>query len=662
VLVGRESERARLEALLRGARDGTSFALVVHGEAGIGKTALAAEVARAAEDAGVHVVHVRAYEGEAELAWAGLWSLASPFLELLDRLPPVQATALRTALALEGPSDEPVAPDRFTVPVALLGLLGAAADGRPLLVVVDDVQWLDSASRDALLFVARRLGAEGVGLLMTARDGERWDAEAARLPTLRLQGLGEVDARALMGADVADDVAPVLAEAAGGNPLALTELVAALTPGQRSGDEPLPTPLPAGARVEGLFARRIADLPPDTRRAVGVAAAMIRHRVDVLRAALEQLGIGADALEAAELAEVVDLSGGVVAFRHPLVRAAAYASMAPAERRTTHRVLAAVAPDQRLNGWHLAAAAVGPDEATAVALEEAALDARSVGAPVEATRAWRRAVELTPDPVAARRRRVEAARDAIAAGDTERALDDLIELAADPRTEPAIGSAARQLAGVARMRRGQLREGIALLEEEAERIAPEDPVAAARTLLLSTGGRFGTGDVADVVRTARRARDLGGHVEAIRLRADVAEGEGLVPLGRGEEGLALIDAAAPALDLAADDLTLVAMVGASRVWTGRHATGRDWLDDLIVEGRAAGAITRLVFPLAGRGDLERRRGRWHAGVADASEAVRLGRDSGIYAHMAYALANAARIDGASGRFDEARRDAGEARR
>jgi DNA-binding NarL/FixJ family response regulator len=167
--------------------------------------------------------------------------------------------------------------------------------------------------------------------------------------------------------------------------------------------------------------------------------------------------------------------------------------------------------------------------------------------------------------------------------------------------------------------------------------------------------------MADVVRMAGRARALGGHVPKIRSLADVVEGEGLMPLGRTDEALALIRAGEPSLDLATDDLTLVAMVGASLLWTEQRADARTFLEDLILAGRTGGAISRLVFPLAARADLERRLGRWHAALADAREAVRLGRDAGLFAHMSFGLAISARVDGPMGRFDAARRDAGEAR-
>jgi hypothetical protein len=386
---------------------------VLHGEAGVGKTALLDAAAQEAEEVGMRVLHSRADEGTTELPWAGLRALVAPLGDLVEQLPEVQADVLRAALGTSGETS--ATPDRFTVPVALLGLLGAAAEERPLLLVADDVQWIDAGSRDALVFMARRLANEGVGLLLGARDGEGFDVEATRLPALRIEGLGRDDARALLGADVAPAVADVLGEAVGGNPLALTEVAAALSARQRRGDEPLPQPLPAGARIAELYARRIAELPPSTRTAVGVAALMRLDRTDLLSAALAELDLTSDELFAAERAGVLELERGAVAFRHPLVRAAAAAALSGEDRRAARRALAAVAPDERLRAWHLAGAATGPDAEVAAALDAAARDARGRGAPAEALQAWERAAALSPRPADARRRWLEAARDALAA-------------------------------------------------------------------------------------------------------------------------------------------------------------------------------------------------------------------------------------------------------
>ena len=322
MLLGREKELARLRALLEEVTDGRSFAVVVHGEAGIGKTALLD--AATAEAASHRILRVRGFEGAGEVPWAGLGLLVAPLDELIDRLPGPQASALRAVTSAE---EAPGAQERLMVAVALLGLLSAAADAAPLLVLVDDVQWLDRATRDALLFVARRLGNEGVGLLLAARSDEGWDPRASAMETIELGGLGVEDARALTAGSLAPEVADELREATGGNPLALTELPDALTDEQRSGRSPLPRPLPAGDRVEELFARQIADLPEGARRAVGIASAMQTSRGDLLARAMTASRLRSGDLLEAEEAGVVSLESGMLTFRHPLVRAAAYHGM-----------------------------------------------------------------------------------------------------------------------------------------------------------------------------------------------------------------------------------------------------------------------------------------------------------------------------------------------
>jgi DNA-binding CsgD family transcriptional regulator len=652
VLLGRETELARLRALLAGARDGQSFGLVLHGEAGIGKTALLLAVAEEAARDDFSVLPVRGEEGGAELPWAGLQAIATPLHDLVERLPDVQRRALRAALSLE-PS---TGPDRFTVPVALLGLLSAAAESAPVLVLADDVQWLDPATRDALLFVARRLGNEGVGLLLAARDDEGWDPAATRMERIHLAGLAAADARTLVGEQVAPGVLEALHAQTAGNPLALTELPASLTDAERAGREPLPNPLPAGERVEELFARQIAVLPETVRRTVGVAAAMVGRRADILARALTVLGLARDDLTAAERDGVLTIEGAALTFRHPLVRAAAYHGMPEDERRAVHRVLAEVAPDERVRAWHLARAAVGPDEEAAAALERAALDARERGAPGEASHTWQRAAALSPDPAQTARRRVEAATDALDAADTARALDDLAELERDETLDPALRSEVRRLAGVAMTRHGRLWEGIELLEREAAALEAAEPVMAAMTLLLTAGGHLGAGDMARTAAAARRARELAGDVPAIGAAADVVEGEALVPQGYTLQGSALIEAGANLLDPAGDDaVEVVTMVAHSRIWIERYEPAFDLLDDLVREAREAGAIARLVYPLGVRAELERRRGRWPSALADATEAVRLGRDAGMGGTLAHALATAARIEGPLGRVDDARR-------
>src|SRR5688500_5776648 len=218
VLVGRTRERNELEAVVEAARDSRSTVLVVHGEAGIGKTTLLDQTARDAD--GFRVLRARGYESESDIPFAGLLDLLTPLLDLLDRIPPAQAAALRGSLAL----GDPVPHYRFAVPAAVLSLLGAAAEEQPVLAIVDDVHWLDAASLEALLFAARRVAAEGIVLILGARDGEGFDAAGSGLRCLRVGALDPDSARALLAeraAGIAGTVADQLLEAAAGNPLAL---------------------------------------------------------------------------------------------------------------------------------------------------------------------------------------------------------------------------------------------------------------------------------------------------------------------------------------------------------------------------------------------------------------------------------------------------------
>jgi predicted ATPase len=277
VLIGREGDVARVERLLGDARAGRSGSLLLRGEPGIGKTALlehAREVAAADPPLTVHVA--RGIESESELPYSGLADLVAPLLHLRERLPPAQALALGQALALE----EGSTPPRFAVPAALLGLLGAAAEERPVLALVDDAQWIDAPSMEAIVFVARRLRDEGVAMLLASREGmppPARDIDAAGLEQLRLEPLSEADSAQLLrhvhGARVGGAVVSDLVAATAGNPLAVLELPAALSDAQLSGREAMPPVLPPGESVAEAFRRRLAGLDARTREALLVVAA-----------------------------------------------------------------------------------------------------------------------------------------------------------------------------------------------------------------------------------------------------------------------------------------------------------------------------------------------------------------------------------------------------
>src|SRR4051794_11135155 len=326
MLVGREDERRRLQALLAAARAGRSGALLLRGPAGIGKTALLRWAEASA--GGFAVLRARGIQAESGIPFAGLAELVAPLLGLLDDIPPVQAEALRGALALAPGT----AADRFTVPAALLSLLARAAEDAPVLVIVDDAQWLDEASIEAFLFAGRRLDHEGVAILA----GMRADVpppQAPWLESLAVAPLPDGAARALLGAEIAPGVADRLLETAAGNPLALLEIPGLLSAGQLAGREPLEDPLRPGTGVERAFAAAVAALPEPARRALLVAAAADTRRLDAIARGLAEAGLSLADLEAAEAARVVAMAGGELEFRHPLLRSTVYHGATAAERR-----------------------------------------------------------------------------------------------------------------------------------------------------------------------------------------------------------------------------------------------------------------------------------------------------------------------------------------
>ncbi|GAA1240391.1 LuxR family transcriptional regulator [Pseudonocardia aurantiaca] len=509
MLLGRGSECEALDRLLEAVQSGESRALVVRGEPGVGKTALLeylveqASLCRVARAAGV--------QSEMELAFAGLHQLCAPMLDQVEQLPTPQRDAVRMAFGLS----DGHAPDRFLVGLAVLGLLAEAARERPLVCVVDDAQWLDRASVQALAFVARRLMAESVAMVFAAR-GPGGVAELAGLPELLVAGLPDDDARALLGSVLRGPVDErvldrILAETRG-NPLALLELPRGLTHAELTGGFG-----PAGAvalprQIEDSFRRQLAPLEAGTRQLVLVAAAEpVGDPVLVWRAA-ERLGIGIEAAAPAAAAGLLEI-GARVRFRHPLVRSAIYRAASPEERRSVHRVLAAVTdpeadPDRR--AWHAAQAAPGPDEDVAADLERSAGRAQARGGLAAAAAFLERAAELTIDPARRGQRALAAAHDMHQAGSPNAALK-LLSLAE-----------ASSLDELQRARADMLRAQIAftvnrgsdappLLLKAAKRLQPLDVRLARETYLDALyaamfAGRLATGgSVREVAEAALAA-------------------------------------------------------------------------------------------------------------------------------------------------------------
>jgi predicted ATPase len=335
-------------------------------------------------------------------------------------LPAPQARALQAVLARR---DAPSA-DRFAIGAAVLSLLAAGSERNSTLVVVDDGQWLDASSADALLFAARRMRREGVAVLVATRPGGAFDSERTGLPRLTIGGLDPRSARTLLAAihgELPSEVISTVVDGTHGNPLALVEVPRLLSDAQLAGEEPIDEPLPPGARLERALLGQVSDLPASTRQGLLVAAASGTERLQPVLDALGVLGLGAGALDAAEETSVLVIAGERFGFRHPLLRSAIYHAAPSPARRAAHAALAR-ATSGEAQAWHLAQATVGEDETVAARVETVALEARGRGALAAAAAALERAARLSEDRDARVRRLTEAARDAYVSGRADSAM------------------------------------------------------------------------------------------------------------------------------------------------------------------------------------------------------------------------------------------------
>ena len=483
MLVGRAAEREALDALLARAAQGYSGALVLRGEAGVGKTALLDDTVAAAAAAGVQTFQLTGVEPETQLGYAGLHQFLLPFADHVERLPAPQRDALRSTFGLvAGPPA-----DRFLVALAALTLLAEVATETPLVCVIDDVQWLDPESVVVLGFVARRLYAEQVVLLFAVREPADPLPALAGLPELVIGGLDDQAALDLLASLVPGRLSPAVAAriiaATGGNPLALVEVARELSPAQLAGGEVLPEPLHIGGSLEQAFGRRVGRLPRETRLLMAVAAAEPAASQTVLWRAAEQLGIDPEAAASADLGGLAAI-GSQVEFRHPLIRSVAYHAIPLRQRRLVHQALAAVGdgnePDRV--AWHLGMAAAGPDEAVAARLEQAAGQARERGGYAATVTFLSRAAELSEDEGQRAGRLLAAAEAALIAGQPVRA-GALLEEATPLLGGPLARARARRLQGTIQLALGQAGEAAPVLLEAARALAPADPRGARQALL-----------------------------------------------------------------------------------------------------------------------------------------------------------------------------------
>ncbi|MFB4307280.1 AAA family ATPase [Actinomadura sp. GTD37] len=507
-LVGHSAECGSLDRLVEDVRAGESRALVLHGEAGSGKTALLEYTAERAS--GCCVARVSGVQSEMELAFAGLHQLCAPMLDHLEGLPPPQRDVLRSAFGMRtGPP-----PDLSLVGLAVLALLSDVAAERPLLCLVDDQQWLDDASVQALSLAGRRLGAESIGMVFATRDlGDH----LAGLPDLAIGGLRAEDARALLESVMSGPLDArirdqIIAETRG-NPLALLELSRWLTGERLAGGFGLPgaAPLPGGA--EPIFRERIGTLPEASRRLLLLAAADPTGDAALVWRAAGRLDIAAGAAVPVTEAELAEF-GTRVRFRHPLVRTVAYRSAAPGERQAVHRALAEATdplrgPERR--AWHRAQAAPGPDEEVAGELERSAGRARARGGLAAAAAFLERAAALTPDPPRRARRALAAALAKFQVGAFDAAHNLVAVAEAGPLDELQHARADLLRARLAFMAsRGD--DAPPLLMKAAERLGPVDAALSRATYLEALNAAMFAGRLArpggDAPHVARAALAL----------------------------------------------------------------------------------------------------------------------------------------------------------
>ena len=595
MLVGRETESAHLTALVEGARHGSAGTLVVLGEPGIGKSALLEHLVTST--GGALVLRTQGLEVEAPLAFAALHRLLRPVMRLREGLPLPQSRALRVAFGEEeGPSVEP-----FLVAVATLSMLSSAAEESTVLCVVDDAHWLDPASADALLFAARRLGADRVAMVFSARDGDH-AFRPDGIPQMMLTGLGTEAARALLderlGQDGAEEVVVRLVTETLGNPLALLELPTELSADQIRGTSPLPPHLHLTTRVEQTFLDRCAALPEDVRLLLLLGAADDTGERAVVRRAAALLDIDEQALATAVRSGLLTADTETVEVRHPLVRSALYQAATDDQRRRVHGALADALigigdPDRE--AWHRAAATDGPDPAVVAALELAGTRAERRGGYVAASAAYERAAALTTDVALRARLGFAAARNAWACGDAVRSRTLLSELGSAV-TDPLLRSDIARLRGRIEVNTGSATDAHRIFVEAANAVNEVDPlralemaVAAAvmRTYGVDSGARLDLGDVdvpADV--DLPRTRCLGWLLAAMTSAADHA----------WNDAVASLDAARSSGDLV-DDLDVLANLANAALQLGDDEAPGHYYGLVLSRARESGAVMSVLYAL-----------------------------------------------------------------
>jgi DNA-binding CsgD family transcriptional regulator len=506
-LYARDFECATIDRLLDQARRSRSGVLVLRGEAGLGKSALL-DYARS-RSGEMRIIQTVGVEPEIELPFAALHRLLLPVLHYIDRIPDVQAAALRSALAI-APGE---AKNRFVVAMAVLSLLAEIAADEPVLCLIDDAHWLDQPSADTLAFVARRLAGEGMVMLFATREGDGRSFPSSGLDELEVRGLDFGEAERLLvqrfGSTLAPEIRHSILESAQGNPLALVEIPEELTPTQLAGREPLPQPMPLGPDLEAVFLKQVHRLPAPVQMLLLIAAAEGSGEADVILSTGSRLGISPSALLDAETSGLIRTDGDALVFRHPILRSAIYQGASLLQRQVVHRELAEILQGEAnadRRAWHRAALVRHPDDEIADELERTAERARRRSGHGAACGALSRAAQLTSSDHRRARRLVGAARAAWDAGRPDQAAALL--RAVDTDWNPGTYAESRHVKGEIEFRCGVPLEGAKVLMEGAEHIARADPRKALEMLFDAALCANYAGDFSVMIEASRTASNL----------------------------------------------------------------------------------------------------------------------------------------------------------
>jgi DNA-binding CsgD family transcriptional regulator len=650
VLHGRGPECSAIDVTLRAARESRSGSLAFRGEPGVGTSALLAYAAERAD--GFQVLRAAGTRSESAMPYAGLQQLVRPALsEHLDALPHVQAAALSGALGLAATGGS----DRFLIGLAVLSLLSDLAEAGPVLALVDDLQWIDEESADALRFVARRIDAEGIVLVVSSTEATGFDGSAE----LTVVGLDRVASDALLiersGTTPAPDVRAFLWEQTHGNPFALIEMAGSLTAAQLEGAEPLPDDVQVGLALQHTLTERVARLPHDTRTLLLIAAAEGTGDTPIVLRAAGSLGVSAEALEPAELAGLVSVDGLRLAFRDPLMRSAIYHAAPFGRRRAAHLAIADELGDGEADRrtWHRSAATVGPDDEVAEELVGSADRALARGGHATASTALERAADLSSDRALAAVRLAAAAHEAWLAGRGARAAglaDRAAALIQDPVDRAEVDVLRAQVEAGAGDRRAAFEQ---MLTASAT-LGEADPTRAADVLVEA--GRIAWMEADPVMMI-----EVGGRMDALGLRDDAPEAfgvgvmQGLHRLLEGDpDGAAKligdsIDRADPA------DPRQLHLAGVASMFMRDDRTARELLARAVSRTRELGNVATLPRILVPVALLETWEGAYPAARSHATEGERLARDVGedhLVAHFTGVLAWIAAVRGESDASEE----------